>query len=622
MCIRNTRLMVAVITTMLIVVCYFLYWTNAQNNFSFYFLLYSKETAKPEQLNIWESENGVSYVFLPAYAELSRLQIVIPEDVRIQIGEISLTDGMYCDSFSIDRQYTYDYLKKEKVRSGTICFIQSSKIAAIYVDTQSRSMKYIHSDKEKKEEAEIRIYSYDGETQFLGNADSFKGRGNTTWEQYEKKPYIFTLTEEADILNMGNAKEWILLANAADPSHMRNKIAFDLANKINLQYVPDAMWVDLYLNGEYTGLYLLCECNEVHPERIEIGVEGSFLLSKDVESRLFEKKQTYFTTTNAQSFRVHYPTNVSEKEISEIAQVMQTVENAIMADDGVDQITGKKWIELIDVESWVKKYILEEVLGNMDAAHASQYFYLDSEKEDKKIYAGPLWDFDLSIGNKEFWQLESPQAMLTNRPSILPGIDALWIYRLYEKDEFLLMQRYYIEEILQKVDNLQSIILDEYYGMVNASAQMDAIRWNEEIADFQEEVSYICGYLEDRIEFLTKIWIEEIPYYVIRADASMGTNYGYFAVISGDYPTEIPELEDTETDEFEGWYYAKDHKPFDKEQSIYEDVEIYARWSKKTDMRMERIGIIIPCVVLLAMGIVVFLKEIFRNKETKTYGTA
>ena len=69
---------------------------------------------------------------------------------------------------------------------------------------------------------------------------------------------------------MGAAKKWILLANAFDASNINNKMAYDFAAKAGCAYTPECRWVDLYLNGAYTGLYLLSERNEVDSQRVDI----------------------------------------------------------------------------------------------------------------------------------------------------------------------------------------------------------------------------------------------------------------------------------------------------------------------------------------------------------------
>lgn len=62
------------------------------------------------------------------------------------------------------------------------------------------------------------------------------------------------------------------------------------------------------------------------------------------------------------------------------------------------QYQGKKWSDLIDADSIVKYYWTQEYFKNMDSSTSSTYFYKNSDSVDTKLYAGPVWDMDNSIG--------------------------------------------------------------------------------------------------------------------------------------------------------------------------------------------------------------------------------
>lgn len=100
-------------------------------------------------------------------------------------------------------------------------------MAAIYLDVASGSMDYIHEDLDHSESGRIRVYKADGSLGYSGRVKSIGGRGQSTWAA-AKKPYSMTLSDRADLLGMGKAKKWILLANAYDSSHLRNKIFWTL----------------------------------------------------------------------------------------------------------------------------------------------------------------------------------------------------------------------------------------------------------------------------------------------------------------------------------------------------------------------------------------------------------
>lgn len=62
------------------------------------------------------------------------------------------------------------------------------------------------------------------------------------------------------------------------------------------------------------------------------------------------------------------------------------------------QYQGKKWDELLDSDSAVRYYWVEELFKNLDASTSSCYFFKDSDKIDSKLYAGPVWDMDKCWG--------------------------------------------------------------------------------------------------------------------------------------------------------------------------------------------------------------------------------
>ena len=263
----------------------------------------------------------------------------------------------------------------------------------MYIDTGSGSMDYIHAVKGNEEPGTIRLYDADGNMTLTEVVDSIKGRGNATWLR-SKKPYSITLSSQAGPLGMEEATRWILLANAYDYSHLRNKLAYQFAREAGLSFSPDCQWTDLYLNGEYVGLYLLCERNEVHPSRVDIPRNNSFLVSIELHDRLESQNYAFAQTQSGTSFRIHH----AGMEIAQIQQLLQSVENALFAEDGIDPVTGKSWNQLIDVDSWARKYLVEEIFANYDAGSVSQYFYYTG---DGKLYAGPVWDFDNTLASQD-----------------------------------------------------------------------------------------------------------------------------------------------------------------------------------------------------------------------------
>lgn len=62
------------------------------------------------------------------------------------------------------------------------------------------------------------------------------------------------------------------------------------------------------------------------------------------------------------------------------------------------QYQGKKWSDILDADSAVRYYWTQEFFKNMDSSTSSTYFYKESDSIDSKLYAGPMWDMDNSMG--------------------------------------------------------------------------------------------------------------------------------------------------------------------------------------------------------------------------------
>jgi len=96
-----------------------------------------------------------------------------------------------------------------------------------------------------------------------------RGRGNSTWG-WPKKPYRLKLTTSTELLGMPKGKNWVLLANYADKTLMRNDIAFMFSRNLGFEWTPRAQYVELKVNGAYQGVYQLVEHVRIDKDRVNI----------------------------------------------------------------------------------------------------------------------------------------------------------------------------------------------------------------------------------------------------------------------------------------------------------------------------------------------------------------
>lgn len=567
-------------------------------------------------INLWSNENGDYFFFLPGCVKFEEciLKYKISSNVALN-GEI-IRDGMDCSGFYLNVPYEITFTYWGKVHSSHINFVQSSNVATMFIGTKSGNMDYIHAKKGNEEAGSIRVYTENGELSFDGYLESIKGRGNYTWLNYEKKPYSLKLSEEAELLEMKASQRWVLLANAGDPTNMRNKLVYDFAENVGLMYSPHSTWVDLYLNGNYAGLYLLSERNEVTENRIAIQGDGSFLISQEVGSKLDAQNIPYTLTNTNQALRVHYPQPVSNAVIDSIQKTMQSVENAIISETGVDVLTGKHWSELIDIDSWAKKYLIEEVFGNGDAGSISQFFYYDASDSTGKVYAGPVWDYDRTMGNPVAWQLLSYNVFYANRLCVNPTHDTPWLFSLCQKEEFLnAVTEQYQTVFLPQLEDLFAERIYSYAELIEEAAENNRIRWGNGEECFTKSVNDVVHYMHDRIVFLNKVWVEKKMYHRVLADQSFGSNYANYILFEGERLESLPTFEDNDTSTFCGWYYKDTNEPFDASKAITEDTEIYAKWQEKPSKKVDQNIKLVPLGVIAMLGLGLLASDIWKSQR-------
>lgn len=524
-------------------------------NQDFPFVVVVNSDGMQEELRCVEL-NGEYYVFLPSYVQREQTYFRTNFLNRVYIEGKRLTEKISCGEFPLDTELEMQVLSLNYEDWRDVTFLQSGNVPTMYIDVASGSMDHIHAKKGNKEPGMMRLYSVGGRLENVAVVESLQGRGNSTWQWREKKPYSLCLSEQTDLLGMGMANRWVLLANAFDDSQIKNKIAYDLARDAGMIYTPECQWVDLYLNGSYAGLYLLSERNEIHPERVDIPAESSFLVSWEPESRMIAQGYPYVVTERGRSIRIHH----SGVDLEKLEELWQSTENAIYAEDGIDPVTGKHWQELIDLDSWVMQFLIDEISADYDAGINSKFFYYNEDEESGKIYAGPVWDKDdtFATGN---WVAEPPNSLVASR---FPGtIFAV----LFEKEEFFDRMAQLYESIflpLLKAQNHSGI--DTYREQIMQAAYSNAIRWDTD--NPEEACRIVADFLAERTEILEDYWCNDEEFCVVSVHDACAGGIGKFLVRPGDYLPEIPMYEGC------GYFLEGTDIQFDILQPITADADI------------------------------------------------
>lgn len=305
-------------------------------------------------------------------------------------GSIDLTSGAALTVTDADGYYKkYDITAKREVFDLPIVNIRLDGLV---------SPAYIQKDVEKKMEMYI---DSTGDQSFPNTGiltGTIRGRGHSTWE-WAKKPYRIKLDGSAPIMGFTKNRDWILLSNYADKSLIRNIVAYDMAREMdNFVWTPTQYSVDLFINGEYQGVYAIGEQREIAKNRIDLDksadVDRGYLLEVGgADDEDMVKDYDYFHT-NSESLKHVTFTDPKADKLSD-AQRKFVVDYVNKADDAI--VNGGNYEEYIDVDSFVDWLIIQELTCNLDSCFRRSC-YLTKDKGGK-LKMGIVWDFDLAFGN-------------------------------------------------------------------------------------------------------------------------------------------------------------------------------------------------------------------------------
>lgn len=254
-----------------------------------------------------------------------------------------------------------------------------SKIGNIYITTR---------DTEPDEYITAAIKADWEGAELASTAIQIKLRGNTS-KEVQKKSYNIKFSKKTNFMGMGEGKKWSLLANPFDKSLLRISLAFDYAKNIGLPYVSDHRVCNLWVNNKFMGVYIAIEPITDSKERIDIDVtKGDAVFECDDERN--EEGSVYFTTdVLGLRFQINEPENASSAQIKQFKTFWDETSRAVKS------LNHEEYEKYIDLESFVNFYIFQEVVKDIDFNRFSTRYVL----KDGKLYAGPPWDLDLSMGN-------------------------------------------------------------------------------------------------------------------------------------------------------------------------------------------------------------------------------
>ncbi|MBR3456307.1 MAG: CotH kinase family protein [Bacteroidaceae bacterium] len=218
-----------------------------------------------------------------------------------------------------------------------------------------------------------------------------RGRGNSSFKWYDKKPYRIKLDDKHKILGLDKAKKWVLLANYRDVTDLMNTFVFEMAEWMGMPYTNHTRYAEVFLNGDYIGLYQITEQIEQGSNRVNISKDKGLLLALDQDDGPElspDANDNFYTSVYRMPMAVKYPDeeDLNVERLDSIKEVFATLERAIKSKD-YDTASS-----LMDMESFIRYLIIQEFVYNVElSAPRSIYLYKDG---DGKFFFGPVWDWD------------------------------------------------------------------------------------------------------------------------------------------------------------------------------------------------------------------------------------
>lgn len=427
-----------------------------------------------------------------------------------------------------------------------------SEIPSVYIELRTGTLDEIRQDKADEEKIYFSVFSEEG-LKTNRKKGSIHARGNASFSAPRyKKSYTVDLNEADSIENMAVSSKWVLLAHYYDDTHLRDYLTFDIARLLEMQYVPNGKFINLYIDGEFQGLYFLCEKIEIATDKINIrnleqitekkspgqaikefpysiegirggenidvekgymvddvasDISGGYLLEIEWLTDRYNEENSGFVSDKNQKVIIKSPQYASYSEVEYIKNRYQEFEDALNRSISNDT---DEYIEYIELQSFVNKYLIEEVSKNMDANFSSQYLYKDSDEKDARFYAGPVWDYDRAYDNKVSEENRGADIFWVNQAKA--GTD-FW-QRLWNAPRFSECVKETYREKLSPILNLYSKEkIWEWEEEIHNSIIADMYRYRDEYDEKMDEekrllreMEMLSQFIEERKIFLDKEW--------------------------------------------------------------------------------------------------------------------
>ena len=353
-------------------------------------------------------------------------------------------------------------------------------------------------------------------------------RGNSSqWN--DKTPYRFETVDDegennnVELLGMPEENDWVLYAPWQDKTMLRNVLAYQLSNEIG-KYAPRTKFIELFLNDEYKGVYVLMEKIKRDNNRIDISkLNPDEIEGDDLTGGYILKFDWYFTGENiggfnsendGNTYNYHYPkpSDIVPEQEEYIQNYISEFEDIMLSEDYGNELTG--YPSMMNVESFVDFILLQELAKNVDAYRLSTYIYKDKESIDDRLTAGPVWDFNHGFGNCDYGDAWEPENWLVEYNPEGGDQMSFWWELLWQDESFRIKVSERYSELRSNIFSEQHIfeIIDDAVIYLGDAVNRNFSKWpilgnyiwpNYHVYDtYDEEIFYLKSWITQRLDWM------------------------------------------------------------------------------------------------------------------------
>ncbi|MBN2089495.1 CotH kinase family protein [candidate division KSB1 bacterium] len=435
---------------------------------------YSTEAGDPDSINISEYRNA----------------IVAGENLLAIQG---LNSGASSSDFLITVALTAE--------KSVLQDFDSSNLPLLYINTFGQQIP-----DENKITANLRIIDNGpGKRNYLSDTtNAFEGligielRGSSS-NSWRKKQYGFETRDSlgnnrnVTLLGLPAENDWVLYGPYIDRSLMRNILAFHLARQMG-NYASRTRYCELFLNGDYKGIYVLMEKIKRDKNRVDIAeldsadvtgepLTGGYIIKLDKwgNDGFTSQYMPINGSKNNIYYQYHYPKDDEILPIQKayIQQYMHNFENVMASPAFADPEKG--YPKYIDQKSFIDFLIISEITKNVDGYRLSTFMYKDRDRKDSKLHIGPVWDFNIAFGLANYYDGEDTDDWMLEEQAFGQSIKddpwqiPFWWAKLFQEKKFANALKARWLELRQNVLDPNSI---SHYIDTQVDSLMEAQRRN------------------------------------------------------------------------------------------------------------------------------------------------